>query len=51
MSSDEDESIEIDCDTCGTFELNQLFDSSFRIASEEAFSLEKDYALYIDATK
>lgn len=51
MSSDENESNEIDCDTCTTTELSKLFDESLRISSEEAISLQKDYILYLDNSR
>lgn len=51
MSSDENEQNEIDCDTCTTAELSQLFDESLRITSEEAVSLQKDYILYLDNSR
>lgn len=50
-SSDENEPVEIDCDTCTTQELSELFDESLRIGSEEAISLEKDYILHLDLSR
>lgn len=50
-SSDENDQSEIDCDTCTTAELNCLFKDSFRISSEEAISLQKDYVLHLDNSR
>lgn len=50
-SSDEVETAEVDCDTCKTDDLSELFDESLRIVSEEAISLEKDYILYLDNSR
>lgn len=50
-SSDENDANEIDCDTCTTDELNQLFDDSLRISSEIAVSPQNDYILYLDHSR
>lgn len=50
-SSDENDSNAIDCDTCATDELNRLFDDSFRISSEQAISLQKEYVLHLDSSR
>lgn len=50
-SSDEEEQIEVDADTCNTIELNNLFDNSLRLSCEEAISLQKEYILYLDAPR
>lgn len=50
-SSDENDSTEIDCDTCTTDELSQLFDDSLQISSEIAVSSQKEYILYLDNSR
>lgn len=48
---DDQNEIEVDCDTCTSTELNKLFGESLRITSEEAISLQKDYVLYLDSSR
>lgn len=51
-SSDEEDQIEVDRDTCSPTELINLFNNSLCLSYEESVSLDKDeYILYLNGSK